>query len=597
MGLQFLGLVAFTFFVGQTMAFDCTQVNSTIMNYNPLGTCNCTGHLYVSNDCREGFYCFDLEGNGCLRTCEEDEFLVPNFKERTWHCLKNGLVPPPDHRELDDEFDPDVFESLSYEDRILLRCPVSGYNLCPSNETAPPPNPDDVTENPLGTCRCNGELWVAEGCSFGFYCNDSIPDIGGTLKICDDGYVLIVDFENNDWDCVEDEGQCPLDQVNGVGCRQPDCLYGQNSLGQCECDGQLYIDEDCNEGFLCSTNIPDPYLFQGCKKTCLNGQILVPDIPNKDWKCEDKSTTQYRCPGAFHFECHANVLGSNFTSDMCGCDGELLVNHDCSEAFYCFGRMANGGRSIKCPEGQIVEVDTDNFDAVCTTNVDKCPGLGGFRVGCDGSDIAVPELPKCEYGPNEIGTCDGCSGQIMVNENCTKSFYCSNWVPDVDDDGCHLECYNGQVVLLDLKTKSWRCDDKPEGFICPGEFKVDCPRAENYAIHCGCQNEVWISDGCRQAFVCVEETIDGAPQGKLTRCNDNEIISFSYANSSLECIPDEGQCPGSVHFGCVGGDLSGTTIPTTTTTTTTTSTENGGDFVKGCFLLVTVLALLGVYQI
>ena len=56
--------------------------------------------------------------------------------------------------------------------------------MCPSTETAPPPNPDDVTENPLGPCRCNGELWISEGCSFGFFCDDS-EDIGGYLLICE----------------------------------------------------------------------------------------------------------------------------------------------------------------------------------------------------------------------------------------------------------------------------------------------------------------------------------------------------------------------------------------------------------------------------
>lgn len=615
MGPQFLGLVAFTLLIAQTMAYDCTGANSTTMPYNPLGTCNCTGHLYVSNTCREGFYCFDTEGNGCFKQCEEDEFLVPNFKERNWYCLKDGggpiTIPPPPTTTAaaNMEFDPEDWQDLlSPDNRILLRCPVSGYNLCPSNETAPPPNPDDVTENPLGTCRCDGELWVSEGCSYGFYCNSSSP-IGGSLKICEEDTVLIVDFENNSWDCQPENGQCPLDQVNGVGCRQPDCMYGHNDLGPCGCDGQLYIDEDCNEGFLCSTNIPDPYLFDGCKKTCLNGQILVPDIPNKDWRCEDKATTQYKCPGAFHFECKATDLGSNFNQDDCGCEGELLVNHDCSEAFYCFSKLGNGGRSIKCPPGQIVEVDTDNFDAVCTTNVDKCPGLGGFRVGCNGNQFETPDVPDCNYSPNEVDTCDGCTGQIMVNENCTRAFYCSNWVPDVSDEGCHLDCPDGQVVHLDLKEKDWGCVDKTEEYICPGKFKVDCPRDETDEIKCGCANEVWISNGCRQAFICEEETVSGSAKGELKQCPPNEIIGFSYTNRTLECIADEGQCPGSVHFGCFGGNLAGPTTTTTTTTPqsnvptttpqsnvpTTTPTDNGGDFAKGFFLLVTMLPLLGVY--
>ena len=63
------------------------------------------------------------------------------------------------------------------------RCPKGGYNVCPSDVTAPPPIPEDVTSNPLGTCRCNGEIWISEGCTYGFYCDDT-KDIGGELLVC-----------------------------------------------------------------------------------------------------------------------------------------------------------------------------------------------------------------------------------------------------------------------------------------------------------------------------------------------------------------------------------------------------------------------------
>ena len=67
----------------------------------------------------------------------------------------------------------------------LKRCPVGGYNICPATSSTPAPtlDPDTVTENPLGTCRCNGELWVAEGCSYGFVCDDT-AEKGGYLKNC-----------------------------------------------------------------------------------------------------------------------------------------------------------------------------------------------------------------------------------------------------------------------------------------------------------------------------------------------------------------------------------------------------------------------------
>ena len=58
---------------------------------------------------------------------------------------------------------------------------------------APAPDPADVDSNPLGECRCDGELWVSEGCSYAFYCNSSLP-IGGEYTSCpkdvSDGFKL-----------------------------------------------------------------------------------------------------------------------------------------------------------------------------------------------------------------------------------------------------------------------------------------------------------------------------------------------------------------------------------------------------------------------
>ena len=46
-------------------------------------------------------------------------------------------------------------------------------------------------------------------------------------------------------------------------------------------------------------------------------------------------------------------------------------------------RLAGGGQSIKCDDpNQIVEVNLPQYKWSCSDNVDFCPGLGGFRVGC-----------------------------------------------------------------------------------------------------------------------------------------------------------------------------------------------------------------------
>ena len=128
-----------------------------------------------------------------------------NVEMGTWICQQNGPAPIPHgfvlasevNMLLLDEKKEDTSSAISLMDiardisllegadsRILVKCPVGGFDLCPSTEVAPIPNPDDVTSNPLGTCRCNGELWVSEGCSYGFYCDDT-KEIGGELKTCE----------------------------------------------------------------------------------------------------------------------------------------------------------------------------------------------------------------------------------------------------------------------------------------------------------------------------------------------------------------------------------------------------------------------------
>lgn len=53
--------------------------------------------------------------------------------------------------------------------------------LLPS--TPAPLPPDEVTSNPLGTCHCDGEFWLSEGCKYAFLC-DSEEENGGTYVSC-----------------------------------------------------------------------------------------------------------------------------------------------------------------------------------------------------------------------------------------------------------------------------------------------------------------------------------------------------------------------------------------------------------------------------
>lgn len=62
---------------------------------------------------------------------------------------------------------------------------LCSYDICVVPGATPAPLPDGpVTENPLGECRCDGEYWISEGCSYGFKC-DSNMEIGGEYKFCE----------------------------------------------------------------------------------------------------------------------------------------------------------------------------------------------------------------------------------------------------------------------------------------------------------------------------------------------------------------------------------------------------------------------------
>ena len=51
----------------------------------------------------------------------------------------------------------------------------------------------------------------------------------------------------------------------------------------CECNNQVIIRDDCTEGFLCLDEAAD---FvdgaEGCRRTCNEGELLVPDFTAED---------------------------------------------------------------------------------------------------------------------------------------------------------------------------------------------------------------------------------------------------------------------------------------------------------------------------
>ena len=353
-----------------------------------------------------------------------------------------------------------------------------------------------------------------------------------------------------------DQALCPGGQVSGIGCQKPNCDFG--SFSECECEGQFWINDDCNQGFYCTGKTPDNYIYNGCVQTCLNGQVLLPDFENKNWACVDKSEFfDFKCPGQFNFECPENDVGSDFTGEECDCDHQIIISADCSEGFYCFESEAGKGLDLKCPEGKILDVNPGLQTWKCIEDNGSCPGLGGFKVGCsDGNEIPPPEIGCDRIVKNPLGECT-CPGQFFFGDDCTELFYCFQGVTTDGADGCHLKCENGQVAALDLANQRWECIDQPDEYVCPGAYNTNCPETP-YQPECGCAGEVWVNEDCSEGFVCDAEKKGEANTGDFVTCNEGEIVAMNLQSPlDSRCIPDEGQCPGSFNAGCKGENGNG----------------------------------------
>lgn len=489
---------------------------------NPFGSCDgCEGQIYVGEDCTEAFYCSKYVENsatqeGCHLVCPEGERIDLDLTNQSWECIP----ATPD-----------------------FTCSGSLKVDCESNF--------DVQ------CRCRNELWVNDDCTDAFWCLDTIDENGyndGRSLSCPEGTHISLSFDPAGYRCTSDLTQCPGSfhfGCDGGNLPELPCISSRNPLGECGCEGQIFINEDCSEGFKCTTEIADPYLYDGCIKQCEENQILFPNFDSGEgWECVDR--TQYKCPGSFNLNCEDEDVGNDFTSDICDCEGQMWVSNDCKEGFYCWSRLANGGSKIVCEDNTIVQSDFVNWAFRCVEDNGQCPGLGGFQLGCSSGSIR-PDI-ECEYSENPYGTCDGCEGQIFIGDGCHGAFYCTEYIPEESPEGsngCLKTCEADQRVHLDLDTMSWDCVTKEDTYTCPGDFSVDCN--PNFDVACSCENEIWINDDCTSGFRCTGKQLDdGVNPGQRLTCPPNHQINIDFNTTNFECIPSEeaGRCPGSAHFGC-----------------------------------------------
>ena len=387
------------------------------------------------------------------------------------------------------------------------------------------------------------------------------------------GYIVDIDFEEMSWSCTTNTGKCPGGRLS-FGCPERLCAYSTNTLGTCGCENQLFIGNGCTEGFLCTSSIPNPLIYDGCIKQCQDGQILVPDFANDDWTCIEDSDDVF-CPGSYHMECPENeiVIDEDFDGSNCDCDGQMWIDKTCRNAFFCFSRLGpNGGRYFTCPEGEIIKLDHQRQRVECEKDVGQCPSGGGFKLGCQ-LDSPTPEPLQCEWAKNDIGQCE-CNHEVFISDDCTKSFYCVDFPPagEEDADGCLLDCEAEQgdkVVHLDATTNTWECVDRSATFTCPGAFNLDCENT--FDVLCGCQNEIWVNGKCDKAFKCDGPHTLGVNDGSIISCPEGTRIDINWDNNpfDIRCTRDAEACPGSFHYGC-GIDMATSTPETPPTPPPTT---------------------------
>ena len=92
-------------------------------------------------------------------------------------------------------------------------------------------------------------------------------------------------------------------------------LIVQNDLGECGCDKQLFVDEDCQKAFYCMDpeDIPDGESGEGCELQCAEDEILIADPRYGDgyWYClKNTGVRPIKCPGEFR------TGSANYMSDI-----------------------------------------------------------------------------------------------------------------------------------------------------------------------------------------------------------------------------------------------------------------------------------------
>jgi len=181
-----------------------------------------------------------------------------------------------------------------------------------------------------------------------------------------------------DMHCADDPVRLPLD---------PD---------QCQCDGQIWVNPEWNEGLGCESS-----LGSGGELTiCRSGEIVVVDLQAMTLSCQDDNGN---CPG-----------GGGFT----------------------LGPVCEGIETTTAT--LTITLTTFSFTTTLEDSPDEC--------------VTTDDIP--------FGECDGCDGQVFINADCSQAFECLDSLSfPGDNDGCTFECNDGEIVLPDFSSGLYDCVD------------------------------------------------------------------------------------------------------------------------------------------
>jgi len=333
--------------------------------------------------------------------------------------------------------------------------------------------------NTMGSCDCDDQIYVSNDCRRVFFCQENLISTNGCEVECPEGQISIPNPKNGtDWYCIDqvtannDTIQCPGGWNTFCGCRGED---EECPLAECECDGQLSVNNNCTHARRCDSSLSEGYedIF------CYNETIIYVDLLTYETSC---GPNDGRCPGAFKVGCDTDT-STQSPADKCNpttnpygeceCPGQLFYGSDCLSAFYCMsddmfpdGINSNNaeGCQMECEEGKLLVPDPRNGgDWFCVSKT-----VPGGELNCPGSYTTSCPCEEGDEDCNAIGECH-CDGELLIQQDCKYARICDNSTLGYSEFRC--EGYM-EIIYVNLETYQLSCglDDGR----CPGALHVGC---------------------------------------------------------------------------------------------------------------------------